>query len=130
MYFLTRKSAGTLIRDLEFGREVAFPFVSSLLGNFALNRLERARGAGGRHRAASAQSELVQPKQLLVCIRLLFRLHHMNKPRRTAEAGFRSAVPFSRSGMRLFGGSGCAVRAGLERSDFAVRRVPLIFAWK
>ena len=35
IYFLTRKSAGTPTRDLEFGREVAFPFVSSLLGNFA-----------------------------------------------------------------------------------------------
>ena len=35
MHFFTRKSAGTPTMDLEFGREVAFPFVSSLLGNFA-----------------------------------------------------------------------------------------------
>ena len=28
VYFLTRESAGTSTRDLEFGREVAFPFVS------------------------------------------------------------------------------------------------------
>ena len=48
MHFLTRKSAATLTRDLEFGREVAFPFVSSLLGNFALNvsRIEAEGGAG------------------------------------------------------------------------------------
>jgi len=42
MYFLTGKSVGTPTRDLEFGREVAFPFVSSLLGNFA-----RSHGRGG-----------------------------------------------------------------------------------
>ena len=35
VYFLIKKSAETPTRDLEFGREVAFPFVSSLLGNFA-----------------------------------------------------------------------------------------------
>ena len=43
LYFPTRKSTGTPTRDLEFGREVAFPFVSSLLGNFARTRAYCAR---------------------------------------------------------------------------------------
>ena len=35
MHSPTRKSTGTPTCDLEIGREAAFPFVSSLLGNFA-----------------------------------------------------------------------------------------------
>ena len=59
MHCLTRKSAGTPTRDLEFGREVAFPFVSSLLGNFApwwsraqaAARLERLRSEAAKQAA-------------------------------------------------------------------------------
>ena len=50
MCFLTRKSAGTPTRDLEFGREVAFPFVCLLLGNFARSRsAEIHGGSAGTH---------------------------------------------------------------------------------
>ena len=62
MYFLTRKSAGTPTRDLEFGREVGFPFVSSLLGNFARGGLHHHPSLSPSPRIARATwwCELIQ----------------------------------------------------------------------
>ena len=51
LYFPTRKSTGTPTGDLEIGREVAFPFVKSLLGNFAVLRRTAAENGLTAHEA-------------------------------------------------------------------------------
>ena len=51
----------------------------------------------------------------------------MNTPHRPTEADFRSAVPFSRSGMRLLNGLGCSVSRSTQTTSFrtATWRSPL-----
>ena len=82
--------------------------------------LKRAPGARGRRRRAARAllSELLQPKKVIFYAGFLVRLYHMNTPHRPTEADFRSTVPFSRTGMRLFNGLGCSVSCSTQATSF------------
>ena len=98
-----------------------------------------APGARGRRRrAARALSELLQPKKVILHAGFLVRLYKRITPHRPTEADFRSTVPFSRSGMRLFNGLGCSVSCSTQATSSEKRRrahrvwdcvPPLVVSW-
>ena len=87
------------------------PFVRALV---TASWLERTPGARGRRRRAARTKRIIATEKNNNVCGLLSSPLQTNKritPHRpTTEAGFRSTVPFSRSGMRLFN-----VRFGLQR---------------